>query len=65
MNNLQSIMLQNELTELIFMTGTSNGLSENQRERFKEIWNMLSASGKEHFQILAEEMSRELPEFCN
>ena len=65
MNNLQSIMLQSELTELIFMTGASNGLSENQRERFREIWNMLSESGKEHFQILAEEMSRELPKFCN
>jgi len=65
MNNLQSIMLQSELTELIFMTGARNGLSENQRERFREIWNMLSDSGKEHFQILAEEMSRELPEFCN
>ena len=65
MNNLKSIMLQSELTELIFMSGSSNGLSQNQEERMKEIWKMLSESGKEHFQILAEEMSRELPKFCN
>jgi hypothetical protein len=55
------MLLMNELMELIFMTGSSNGLSENQYNRLAELYGALTPTGKEHIEIWAEENDRTIP----
>lgn len=52
------MQLMNELMELIFMTGSSMGLSEKQRARLTSLYQALTDSGREHIDIWAEEQSR-------
>ena len=57
------MQLMNELMELVYMTASSNGLSENQKERMKKLYNALTESGKDYIQIWAEENDREIPSY--
>lgn len=60
-----SIKLTHELMDLIWHYSKSSiGLSESQHERVKSLWSALTDSGKEYFELWAEDNDFLLPTYC-
>lgn len=58
------MLLCNMLMELIWMKSKSSmGLSNNQEDQLRELWSLLSKSGREYFKEWASDNDLTIPSF--
>ena len=63
LNDIRS--LHNDTLDLLFQTGSSQGLSDKQRDRLLYCWGFYNEAGKEHFRAWCRDNNRTLPDYCN
>ena len=57
------IIYTNQLMELLLMTKSSLGLSQDQLQELKILWNGLTENGKEHFRVWCEDQNINFSKF--